>query len=133
MLSSDNNVSLKESMTTATDQQQQQQELVDHATINGNGQTSVLAVNNVQENHPSEFHSLNQQHSSIPPVGTTVEHATTTTTATNHQPVNLSPLKHSVDENSNPTTISSLKKDTNSMLLVYYQKVINLIIHIHLQ
>ena len=90
MLSSDNNVSLKESMTTATDQQQQQQrtELVDHASINGNGQTSVLAVNNVQENHLSEFHSLNQQHPSIPPVGTTVEHATTTTTtATNHQPL----------------------------------------------
>ena len=101
MLSSDNNVSLKESTSTATDQQQQQQaELVDHATINGNGQTSVLAVNNVQENHLSEFHSLNQQHPSIPPVGTTVEHATTTTTtATNHQPINLSPLKHSVDEN----------------------------------
>ena len=119
MLSSDNNVSLKESMTTATDQQQQQQrtELVDHASINGNGQTSVLAVNNVQENHLSEFHSLNQQHPSIPPVGTTVEHATTTTTtATNHQPINLSPLKHSVDENSNPTTISSLKKDTNSII-----------------
>lgn len=113
MLSTDNNASLKE--LTTTDQQQHQQQLqMEQSSINGNGQTSSPSVNNVQENHISELHSLNQCPPSILPVGATLDHATTSTA--NRQPVNLSPLKHSVDENSNSTTVSSLQKDSNSII-----------------